>query len=249
MDTIAGKVTHLDQSKVEHFFGPDTGIEAQIIKKVLDNFDQKDKAVSNAIKAFMNDHERAIKEEEKREIVKRIESEEALDAVVRLRRAEIEMRAAEFRLKLAQKKFTIALEDLKLKVQEFEGFDEDCNWNIDKLLIVRRNEENEEAAFQKIFEFARSMADGTSEVPLQSIRRGNLPDHLNQALKPIKTNMKAFFRDLADFLMETKIEGQRKVMQICEDPDFAREVAFGDEELAPLKFLATIILKYVNKSV
>jgi hypothetical protein len=36
----------------------------------------------------MNAHEKAVKEEEKREIVKRIESEKALDAVVKLRRAE-----------------------------------------------------------------------------------------------------------------------------------------------------------------
>ena len=93
------------------------------------------------------------------------------------------------------------------------------------------------------------MADGTSEVPLQSIRKGNLPDHLNQAINRIKTNMKEFFMDLADFLLETKMEGQRRVMQICEDPDIAKEVAYDDDEPGPLKFLAAIVLKYVNKSV
>ena len=229
MDAVTKKVTNLDQRKVEPFQDP--GVAAQVIKRALDGFDQKDKAISNAIKVFMSAHEKVAKEEEKREIVKMIESEEALDAVVRLRRAEIELRAAEFRLKLVQKKFGLALEDLKLKLEEFEAIEEEeYDWNIDKLLILRKNKEREEAAFQRIFEFAKSMADGTSEVPLQSIRKGNLPDHLNQAINEIRTNMKEFFKDLADFLLETKIEGQRKVMQICTDPDMAKEVAYDDDD-------------------
>ena len=244
---MAKKVTDFDQRKAEAFQDP--GIEAQVIKRVLEGFDKKDKAILNAIKAFMNAHERAVKQEEKREIVKRIESEEALDAVVRLRRAEIEMRVADNQLKLTQKKFSIALEDLKLKLEEFEGIEEeDYDWNIEKLLILRKNKALEEAAFQRICEFAKSMADGTSEVPLQSIRRGNLPGHLNHATNQIKTNMKDFFKDLADFLLETKIEGQRRVMQICTDPDIAMEVAYGNDEPAPLQFLAAIVLKYINKS-
>jgi len=81
--------------------------------------------ISNALKGFLDAHERAVKKEEKREVVKRIESEEVIDAVVKLRRAEIELRAAEIRQTLAKKKFAIALEDLKLKAEEFEGFDED----------------------------------------------------------------------------------------------------------------------------
>ena len=250
MGTIAEKVTNLDHRKVESFSDFDNSIEAQIIKRALDGFDQKDKLIANALKAFTSAHEKAIREEEKREIVKKIESEQALDAVVRLRRAEIEMRVVDFRLKLTQKKFAIALEDLKLKLEEFEGIEEEeYDWNIEKLLILRKNQDNEEAVYRKIYEFSRSMADGTSEVPLRSIRKGDLPDHLTQAINQIKTNMKAFLKDLAEFLMETKIEGQKKVMQICEDPDLAREVALDDAEPAPLKFLATIILKYVNKSV
>jgi len=246
METMREKETSLDRNKVLSF--RDTGIEAQIIKRAMAGFDQKDKAISNVLKAFLEAHEKAVEEEETREIVKRFESEEVLDAVVKLRHAEIELRAAEFRQKLAQKKFTIALEDFKLKVEEFEGFDEDCDWNIEKLLIVRKNKEIEEAAYQKIFEFAKSMADGTSVFPLRSIRRGNLPDHLNQAINEIKTNMKEFFKDLADFLLETEIKGQEKVMEICSDPDIAREVAFDDDGPAPLKFLAAIVLKYVNKN-
>ena len=250
MENTAGKVTHLNQSKIEPFFESDNSIEAQIIKRALDGFDQKDKLIANALRTFMSAHEKAVREEEKREIVKKIESEQALDAVVRLRRAEIEMRVADSRLKLTQKKFAIALEDLKLKLEEFEGIEEEeYDWNIEKLLILKKNKENEEAVFRKIYEFARSMADGTSEVPLRSIRKGDLPDHLTQAMNEIKTNMKAFLKDLAEFLMETKIEGQKKVIQICKDPDLAREVALDDEEPAPLKFLATIILKYINKSV
>ena len=59
---------------------------------------------------------------------------------MRLRRAEIEMRAADFRLKLTQKNFSIALEDLKLKMEEFEGIEEeDYDWNIERLLILRKN--------------------------------------------------------------------------------------------------------------
>jgi hypothetical protein len=246
MDAVTKELSNSDQRKIEVF--QESGIEPQILKRILDGFDQKDKVVSNAIKAFMNDHNKMAKEKEKREIVKKIESEEAIDAVVRLRRAEIEMRAADFRLKLTQKKFSLALEDLRLKIEEFEGVDEDYDWNIARLLILRKDKTRQEAAFQRICEFSKSMADGTSEIPLQSIRKGNLPDHLNQAINEIKINMKEFFKDLADFLLETKIEGQRKVMRICTDPDMARGVAYDNNEPEPLKFLAEIVLKYVNKS-
>jgi len=250
MDAVTKTVADLDQRKVDTLQDSDTGVETQVIKRALEGFDRKDKAISNAIKGFMSAHERAIREEEKREVIKRIESEEALDAVVRLRRAEIEMRAADLRLKLTQKKFAIAVEDLKLKLEEFEGIEEDeYDWNIEKLLLVRKTKEREEAAFLSIFEFAKSMADGTSEVSLKSIRKGNLPDHLNQAINEIKIDIKEFFRDLADFLLETKMEGQRKVMRICIDSDMAREVASDKDEAKPLRFLANIILKYVDKSV
>ena len=116
MDAVTKTVVDLDQRKVDTLQDSDTGVETQVIKRALEGFDRKDKAISNAIKGFMSAHERAIREEEKREVIKRIESEEALDAVVRLRRAEIEMRAADLRLKLTQKKFAIAVEDLKLRI-------------------------------------------------------------------------------------------------------------------------------------
>lgn len=247
METTEERKEAIEEVKIEPFPGHDIGIETQVIIRALDGFDLNDKAVSNAVKAIMANHEKAVKDKETRDIFKRIASEEALDGVVKLRRAEIELDIAEFRQKLAQKKFDIALEDLRLKIEEFEGIDEDYDWNLKKLLIIRKNKEREKAAFQTIFEFAKSMAAGTSETPLRAIRKGHLPDRLNQPMNEIRTNIRDFFEDLADFLLETATEGQRRVMGICSCPDIAREVAYDEDEPALLRFLAVIGL--ISKSI
>jgi hypothetical protein len=227
----------------------ETSIDAQIINRVLEGFDAKDRVVSHAIKEFLNTHQEILKEKEPGEIIKRIESDEALDAVVQFHRALIRVFAAEFREKIANKNLGIASDNLKLKIEEFEEVDGDWQASPHRLLIVKKDNRKEEAAFRKIVEFAKTMADGTANISLQSIREGILPDDLIQSINQIGTNIREFIKDLADFLLEAKAEGHKEVLRICDDPDFTKEVAMKSNFPTPLRFLAAMILKFINKEV
>ncbi len=118
-----------------------------------------------------------------------------------------------------------------------------------RLLIVKEDKGKEEAAFRKIVEFAKTMADGTSNIPLQSIRDGDLPDDLIQSINQIGVNIREFVKDLADFLLEARVEGHKEVLRICDNPDFAKEVALKSNKPVPLRVLAAMILKFINKEV
>lgn len=224
-------------------------IDTQIINRVLEGFDNKDRPLLAAIKDFIKSHEIALKEKEKRKVIKTIESEEVIDAIIQINRAAIEVMAARTRLSLAEKKFDIASSNLNLKVVEFEEVDDDWELNVHKLLIVKSDKGKEEAAFRKIIEFAKTMADGTANIPLQSIRDGDLPDDLIQSINQIGVNIREFVKDLTDFLLEAKVEGHKEVLRICDDPDFAKEVALKSNKAIPLRVLAAMILKFINKEV
>jgi len=228
---------------------PDQDLDAQIVKRVLEGFDAKDKAVSYAVKEFLYNHKNILEEQEPGEVIKRIESDEALDAVVQFHRALIGVFAAEFREKIANKNLEIASDYLKLKIQEFEEVDGDWQASPHRLLILKKDHRKEEAAYRKIVEFVRTMADGTSNIPLQSIREGVLPDDLVETINPIGTNIQEFIKDLAGFLLETKVEGHKEVLRICDDPDFTKMVVTKSNSPAPLRFLAATILRFINKEV
>jgi len=240
---------NIDQGVENVHSTSETSIDTQIINKVLNGFDQKDRAVSHAIKEFLNAHQKALKEKETSEFIKRIESEEALDALVQLHRALIGVWASGFRQKIADKNFEIASANLTLKIEEFEEVDEDWEVSPHRLLIVKKDKGKEEAAFRKIVEFAKTMADGTSNIPLQSIRDGDLPDDLIQSINQIGVNIREFVKDLADFLLEAKVEGHKEVLRICDNPDFAKEVALKSNKPVPLRVLAAMILKFINREV
>jgi hypothetical protein len=233
----------MDENKAS--FRPDN--DDEIITRAIANFNQKDKAVSYAIKEFLTFHQNGLESEENRQILKKIESAEALDAVVQVHRATIALLAAEFRHGLAQKRFEIASSTLGLKIREFEVADEDWELRIHKLLLVKSDRKEEDAAFRKIFEFVKSMAEGTAEIPLHSTRLGHLPDSINRSINVVNKNIKGFLADLANFLLETKVEGQEKILSICEDPGTAKEVAFDQDASGLLRFWASITCYYVHK--
>jgi hypothetical protein len=137
-----------------------------------------------------------------------------------------------------------------MNVEEFEGIDVDLDWgiNVHKYLIVKESKEKEEAVFRKVFEFSKSMADGSAPLSLESISNGDLPDDVSEVLGHISSGgLKDFLRDLADFLLDTGAEGASEVIRVCRDESAAKAVARNENKPVPLVFLARIFLKYIDK--
>jgi hypothetical protein len=163
--------------------------------------------------------------------------------------AGIEMAACRLRLNFAEKKLALAVDRLRMDVEEFEEFDVDLDWgiNVHKYLIVKENREKEEAAWRKFFEFSKSLAEGSAPLSPESISNGDLPEGLQRELKQIPLNIREFFKDLGEFLLETGVEGRQEMKRVCEDVNVARAFARDEGKPAPLVFLAQIFLKYIQK--
>ena len=225
-------------------------LDTQVISRVLEGLNQKDRHIAHAVKDFLEIHQKELEKEESREIVKRVESEEVIEAIVQMHLAGIELAACRLRLNFAEKKFVFTVDRLKMNVEEFEEFDVDLDWgiNVHKYLVVKENREKEEAALGKVFEFSKSMADGSAPLSLESISNGNLPDDVSEILGHISSGgLKDFLRDLADFLLDTRVEGASEVIRVCSDVSAAKAVARNENNPAPLVFLARIFLKYIDK--
>jgi hypothetical protein len=235
--------------KIKPYVDFNSDLDAQVISRVLEGLNQKDRHIAHAVKDFLENHQKELGKEEPREIVKRVESEEVLDAIVQMHLSGIELAASRLRLNFAEKKFVFAVDRLRMSVEEFEGIDVDLEWgiNVHKYLIVKESKEKEEAAFRKVFEFSKSMADGSAPLSLESISTGDLPEDLNHELRQIPGNIKDFFQDLADFLLETGVEGRREMIRVCGDVNVARAFARDEGKPAPLRLLAQIFLRYINK--
>jgi hypothetical protein len=193
---------------IEEYLDLGSDPEARIIDRVLESLNQNDKHIARAVKDFLEIHRKELEKEEPRDIVKKIEAREVFDAIVQIHLAGIELAASRHRLKLAEKKFVFAVDSLRMNVEEFEEINGDLEWgiNVHKFLIVRESKEKEEAAFRKLFEFSKAMADGSAPLSLESISRGDLPEDLNSR---IPLNIKEYLHDLADFLLKTGAEGLR----------------------------------------
>ena len=90
------------------------------------------------------------------------------------------------------------------------------------------------------------MAEGRPEVPLPSIRDGHLPESIEDSIRLVGDTLKAFLKDLAEFLLETKAEGCGTVMSICEEQEVAKVVAFDQNATGLLRFWAAFTLRHVH---
>lgn len=70
MRTNIGARQNFDQRANGVHSTSETSIDTQVINRVLEGFDQKDRAVSHAIKEFLNSHQKALREKESKEIIK-----------------------------------------------------------------------------------------------------------------------------------------------------------------------------------
>ena len=224
-DFEKGKIENSGEGEIYPYSA--SSVDCPIVKEVLQGLDLKDWALSLGIMDFLKVHKMKLEKEESREVLGRIESEEGIDAVVSLFRAFIQRKAALYRLKVANQKYYRAEDDLQIAIEIFEGFEEIPDWtiNLPKLLIVKENAEKEKMAFYKVYEFAKSMGDRTAPIPLESIRNGELPDDLIEAIKEIpRFNIRKFLEGLANFLLETGADGNCEIIHLCEDIDVLKEI-------------------------
>lgn len=216
--------------------------EDPIIQQVIARLDLTDKMVRHALKEFLDDRAKALQEEIKAaDILCKVESDEAFEAVVQCLVAQINFNATQRRLKLASEKHEVAKRQVVQVINEYEDLDPSAEWslNIHRLLLLKPSKNKEEEALPQVFEFAKAMGNGTAAVPLERIRAGEVPDDLK--------GMEEFLKDLADFLLEAKDEGHRRVIAICNDVQAAVEAAQDEGTAKPVQFLALLALKNAKK--
>ena len=230
---------------------PETNNHNRVIKEVLQNFKKKvDWATNQAIDEFLKTYQENLGEEEGREIIKEITSKQAIRAVIHLHRASIELKALKNRLEQADKKCRIAVQNMLLTFVEHEGIDPEGDWDFKpfKLSIVKNPQEEKKAAFQKTYEFIKSMADGSAQIPLESISKRDLPDEIKQLANQLSDiDLEEFLADISQLIIENGDEGKRAIIKMCEDTDAAKQMTTSPDAPAPLKFLAEIITKHVKK--
>lgn len=230
---------------------PEGGIHSRVVKGVLKALDQKrDWAVNRAIEEFLETFQRKFRERGEVEILKQVSSKETMEAIIRFHLAILESLVLQIRLGHADQKCRIASDNLMLTVEEYEAVDLKGDWEIDAFngLTVKRRNDKEQAAFQKIFEFVKSMADGKSSVPLASVCKGILPEEIKKVAGQMRgTKITEFFIDIANLMEENGEKGRRLVLQICDDVQFAEQAIREEDTPPPLRFLASTVLEFIKK--
>jgi len=227
-------------SRKEHTMYTSTIITEHFIETILDGLDQSDRMIRLEIQKFSTVHQMFLEEQiNEDDILHKIESNEAINAIIQLHRAKIELEAAKRWVEHSEKKLEIAEKQMGLAINEYEDIPNE-NWNIDihRMLLMKRKLDQD---ILETYEFIKAMANGAPEISLEAIRNGKFPDSLDAVEKSEVT--RKLLADLADFLIETGSKGHSLVTDTCNSVKTASEIVADESMPIPLRAVAVLTLE------
>ena len=228
---------------------PNTPLADAAVQMAVDSFEDRDRTTRRAVERFMKHHREAAQEEvNENEVLGRIESDEALEAIVKLHRATILAVAAKERAEVATERAAIAAKEAVLAIREYEDVDPDGQWRFDahRLLILQGNDTGlGKEELRQIVEFAERMANDDAHHDPDSLRAGEFPvDLADVAAKLTGGGIGDFLADLLEFIAENGDTGRRLVQSVCHDIGTALSVAKSGHMPKPVVFLAQLVIKH-----
>lgn len=199
-----------------------------------------DVCVRNGLKRWREERCEDV-EEPLGDLAHTITSPEMEELAIQWHVADIEENIAIERAKLAELRAREARARFISALAETEGYcpDDDDNVVISRLEVWRVDKEKLKRELpRKVVAFSRAVANG--DVPLADLLKCKVPS----AFKEIRLIVE-YAKDLADFLTRTGEEGHSLIKRICDDMDYAANLAkngapdgMPDSDAAPLRFLA-----------
>lgn len=199
-----------------------------------------DVCVRNGLKRWRDERCEDV-EEPIGELAHTITSPEMEQLAIQWHVADIEKNIAIERAKLAEVRARESHARFIAALAENEGYyaDDDDNVMVSRLEVWRVDKQKLKRTLpRKVVEFSRAVANG--DVPLADLLKCKAPS----AFKEIRL-IAEYAKDLADFLTRTGEEGHSLIKRICDDMDYAANLAkngapdgMPDSDAAPLRFLA-----------